>query len=118
MIIVLGASRGIGFELVQTVIEEGQECIALSRNLDRLEKLTSPLLKPYALDATAYEAVSNWFSGDIEWEKVTGVVYCLGKLVNKPFSKLSTQDWESVYATNVFGPAFFARHIVNKCSQP
>ena len=44
-VIVTGASRGIGFELVQKYAEAGHEVIALSRNSDRLEQLKEACLK-------------------------------------------------------------------------
>ena len=44
-VIVTGASRGIGFELVQKYAEAGHEVIAISRNSVRLEKLKEAELR-------------------------------------------------------------------------
>ena len=44
-VVVTGASRGIGFELVQQYAEAGHEVIALSRNSDRLEELKEACLQ-------------------------------------------------------------------------
>ena len=44
-VIVTGASRGIGFELVKKFAEAGHEVIALSRNSDRLEQLKEACLQ-------------------------------------------------------------------------
>ena len=50
-IIVTGASRGIGFELVKQYAEAGHEVIAISRNTDKLERLKEECLglNPQAL---------------------------------------------------------------------
>jgi len=36
-IIVTGASRGIGFELIQLLVKQGHQVLALSRNIESLK---------------------------------------------------------------------------------
>jgi len=105
-IIVTGASRGIGFELVQLLATQGHQVLALSRNIDSLEKLRLENLTTIATDIGKTEDVKQVSEFVLNhWKEVDIVIHNAGKLVNKPFKDTTTNDFLEVYKVNVFAIA-------------
>ncbi len=109
-IIVTGASRGIGYELVKIFSSDPNNTIlAVSRDSQKLEQLKNECLhtnkaskvKPLVFDIG--DKNSTIFS---EIAKHIKTVHLLvnnaGALVNKPFQDITTEDVEYVYNVNVF----------------
>ncbi|MFM1877687.1 MAG: hypothetical protein RLZZ241_553 [Bacteroidota bacterium] len=112
-IIVTGSSRGIGFELVRWLAREGHQVLALSRNPEPIQLLQLPKVTSIAFDLTdaqAPEEVTRWIR--LHWGTATGLIHNAGSLINKPFSELSNDDFESVYRVNVFGVAALTRAVL------
>lgn len=123
-IIITGTSRGIGYELVQLFANEGHQVLALSRNakpitdlhLENVTSLSVDLSQEAELSKIASFIEKNWKSVDI-------LINNAGKLVNKPFTEISTQDFIDVYTVNVFAVASLTKlaipfmsensHVVN-----
>ena len=57
-LIITGASRGIGFAMVQHATQAGHRVYALSRTIQSLKK--SDLLYPYAIDLTDENAIADF----------------------------------------------------------
>lgn len=111
-IIVTGASRGIGYELVKYFSGKGgHRIIATARNASKLDELEKQCLMKnpsaevhtFALDLNDKTAVLNLLK---EVKARFGVADLLinnaGAIVNKPFSEISLEDLSYVYNTNVF----------------
>jgi NAD(P)-dependent dehydrogenase (short-subunit alcohol dehydrogenase family) len=114
-IIVTGASRGIGFELVQELVREGHEVLALSRNTAPLEALRLKKLTVLAVDlgkAEDYKKISDFLAA--EWNGVSVLVNNAGSLLNKPFLETSLEEFKTVYDVNVFGVAALTQLVVPK----
>jgi len=120
--VVTGASRGIGYDLVQHIANQGHTVYALSRTIKTIKK--TPKLFPVAIDITD-EKVLEEFAHQLKDNKVVvdALVNNAGALLNQPFSKTTKEDFEAVYRVNVFGLASLTRlllplidpkgHIVN-----
>ena len=120
--VVTGASRGIGYDLVQHIANQGHTVYALSRTIKTIKK--TPKLFPVAIDITD-EKVLEEFANQLKDNKVVvdALVNNAGALLNQPFSKTTKEDFEAVYRVNVFGLASLTRlllplidpkgHIVN-----
>ena len=104
-IIVTGTSRGIGLEIALQFAAQGHRVLAISRSYaDQLkEKKNITYLKA---DLTLEEDLNK--VGDFikeNWKQVDILVNNAGAIVNKPFEKITAEEFNYVYRVNVFGVA-------------
>ena len=112
-IIITGTSRGIGFELVQFFAKAGNRVLALSRNEKPIQNLNLDNVTCFSFDLSdeeAYVKVGKFI--DNNWKRVDILINNAGKLVNKPFSETTVQDFEVVYKTNVYGVAELTQTVL------
>ncbi|TSE11028.1 SDR family NAD(P)-dependent oxidoreductase [Aquimarina algiphila] len=112
-IIITGASRGIGFELAKLFAEEGHQVLALSRNEKPIAELRHKNIHSFSFDicnTRDLKKMTDYISST--WKQVDVLINNAGKLLHKPFSEISTQDFEEVYKVNVFGVAEITRLIL------
>ncbi len=105
-VVITGTSRGIGFELAKQFAEEGHNVLAISRNTQPLEKVNHKNIKVISVDISNtddLQKVKDFV--DTNWKKVDILINNAGKLVNKPFTDLTSQDFLEVYKVNVFAVA-------------
>ncbi|WP_289022688.1 SDR family oxidoreductase [uncultured Salegentibacter sp.] len=103
-IVITGTSRGMGYEMVKLFAENGHKVLALSRNdkpvselnLDEVTAISCDISKPEDLDKVEAFVKS-------EWQQVDVLINNAGALVNKDFEKISAEEFQQVYGTNVFG---------------
>ncbi|NQZ42920.1 MAG: SDR family oxidoreductase [Flavobacteriaceae bacterium] len=113
-IIITGTSRGIGFELVRLFAEAGHQVLALSRNSDTVNALDHHNIQCVSCDianSSDLDQVSEIVS---TWDTVDVLINNAGRLLHKPFSETTVEDFESVYKVNVFGLAELTRRVLPK----
>jgi NAD(P)-dependent dehydrogenase (short-subunit alcohol dehydrogenase family) len=109
-IIVTGASRGIGFELVNQLIEAGHNVLALSRNIGTLERFESKNLHVLAIDISNESQLKQVEAFVLStWNQVDIIIHNAGKLISKPFVETTTNDFIEVFKVNVFAVAELTR---------
>jgi len=110
LILITGASKGIGFELVKQFSNDpGNLVIAVSRNTEPLHKLVRtknthsilPLKADITKPAQQKKIYQTIKSLNLELDVL---VNNAGHIVNKPFEKITEKELRLVYATNVFAP--------------
>lgn len=112
-IIITGTSRGIGFELVKILAEQGHHVLALSRNEIPIKELQLTNVTHFSCDITKESSLSKVTTLiENNWKKVDVLINNAGSLVNKPFSETSLEDFENVYKTNVFGVAALTKTVL------
>ena len=109
--VVTGASRGIGYDLVQHIANQGHTVYVLSRSIKTIKK--TPKLFPVAIDITDEKALEE-FANQLKDNKVVvdALVNNAGALLNQPFSETTKEDFEAVYRVNVFGLASLTRLLL------
>ena len=112
-IIITGTSRGIGFELVHLLADQGHNVLALSRNAKPISNLQFDNISSFAFDLCEeddYKKVEQFIQN--EWKHVDILINNAGLLLNKPFSETSFKDFSKVYETNVFGVSEMTRIVL------
>jgi short-subunit dehydrogenase len=111
-ILVTGASRGIGFELVKLLSIKGHKVIAVSRNTDNLVNIkdTHRSLIPVQAEITSQEGlIKIQEKVESEWKALDVLIHNAGTLLFKPFKETSEADFLDVYKVNVFAVAELTR---------
>jgi 3-oxoacyl-[acyl-carrier protein] reductase len=127
-IIVTGASRGIGFEMVkQFTAIKGTYIIALARNTESLQELCQKLpvgknesfLYPFAADLnkkgfekSVREYVLNRFN------KIDILINNAGTIVNKPFDELTSEHFDELFNVNTKAPFLIIKTLLPYFNQP
>lgn len=102
-IIIVGASKGIGFELVKYLMAD-HHILALSRNIDSLEALNHPNVTAKNFDLTATTAQTELKSLILENSpEIDVVINNAGYLVNAPVLELTSEDISRMFETNITG---------------
>jgi short-subunit dehydrogenase len=112
-IIITGTSRGIGFELAQLFAKNNYQVLALSRNSVPLENLNLKNITAISVDLSDendLKKVEDFVNKN--WKQVDILIHNAGKLINKPFKKLTSEDFLEVYKVNVFAVAELTRLLI------
>lgn len=112
-VVITGTSRGIGFELAQLFANNNHNVLALSRNSKPLEEVNHKNIKVLSVDISDdndVEKVSDFIKNN--WKKVDILINNAGKLINKPFTELTSDDFLEVYKVNVFGVAALTKNLI------
>ena len=110
-IIVTGASRGIGHEIVEIAEKKGHRVYSISRNIKALKE--SSFLYPREVDLV-YENSIDKFCNEIKNEglQVDALINNAGAFLNKPFEKISKKEFEYIFQVNVFGLSSITRKVL------
>ncbi|PQJ74930.1 SDR family NAD(P)-dependent oxidoreductase [Polaribacter gangjinensis] len=112
-VIITGTSRGIGFELAKIFANNGHKVLAISRNTTPLSKINHENITTISVDVSKtsdLKKISEFV--EINWKKVDILINNAGKLINKPFTELTTDDFLEVYKVNVFGVAELTKNMI------
>lgn len=112
-VVITGTSRGIGFELAQQFAKNGHKVLALSRNTEPLQAVNHPNIKVISVDLSSTSDLQKTtrFVND-NWKSVDILIHNAGKLVNKPFTELTQEDFFDVYKVNVFAVAELTKVMI------
>jgi NAD(P)-dependent dehydrogenase (short-subunit alcohol dehydrogenase family) len=112
-IVITGTSSGIGFELAQLFANKGHQVLAVSRNTAPLTAVNHPNISILSIDLsnnTDIKKVSEFIK--INWKRVDILINNAGKLINKGFTDLTSDDFLEVYKVNVFGVAELTKNLI------
>ena len=91
-IVIIGGSKGIGFEILKQQLANNNQVFNISRNAP---EISNPNLKHFELNVLA----------DIlpEIENIDTLIYCPGSINLKPIGSLSIDDFRNDFEINVIG---------------
>ena len=110
-IIVTGASRGIGNEVVKIAEKKGHKVYSISRNIKALKE--SSFFYPREVDIVDENSIDK-FCSEIKNKglQVDALINNAGAFLNKPFEKISRKEFEYIFQVNVFGLSSLTRKIL------
>ncbi|MCH3880790.1 MULTISPECIES: SDR family NAD(P)-dependent oxidoreductase [Tenacibaculum] len=112
-VVITGTSRGIGFELAKQFAEAGNNVLALSRNTKPLETFNHKNITTISVDLSNNSDIKKAVDFiKTEWKQVDILINNAGKLVNKPFTELTSEDFLDVYKVNVFAVAELTKSLI------
>lgn len=107
--VVTGAARGIGLGIAEKFLESGHAVALLDKDQVTLSATAGRLRDQDALavvcDVSQPDQVQNAVANVIDaFGRIDSLVNNAGIAVFKPILETTTEDWESVFATNLTGP--------------
>ncbi|MGD9331433.1 MAG: hypothetical protein PVJ53_08975, partial [Desulfobacterales bacterium] len=85
--VIIGGSRGIGWEITRRLSEDGHLVIVGSRSAERLDGLAG--VRHIPLDVTEGPIPAEHVP-----QKLDGLVYCPGSILLRPFRGLKPKDFK------------------------
>ncbi len=117
LVIITGASKGIGFELMKKFSQTDLLVLAVSRNTKSIEacvkKNNYTNVMPVSADISSKNGINKIVKLCKQLNKpVSILVNNAGLLISKPFKKISEKDLADVYKTNVFAPYLLTQALL------
>ncbi|WP_394180487.1 SDR family oxidoreductase [Marinomonas posidonica] len=126
IVLITGASRGIGAATAKLAAQRGYHVIINYRKEAQLAEQLVTKIRQHGGQADALQADVNdeasiiaLFNQIIEnWGPVWGLVNNAGILeTQQRFGELSLERWQRVFTTNVFGPMLCSQHAIKQMRQ-
>jgi NAD(P)-dependent dehydrogenase (short-subunit alcohol dehydrogenase family) len=116
VVVVTGASRGIGKAIASTCADAGACTVGTSRSISGFSSRPKPgTVTAVPLDVTDEASVARLFSWlDRELGRVDVLVNNAGVAVWKPIDELSIVEWRTVIDTNLTGAFLCAREAMKR----
>ena len=115
-ILITGASSGVGYQTALQLAEKGHTIIALARNAELLNQLSSASKGnihsfPHDLSQLNFESLLN-FLNEKAITKIDVLINNAGQLVNNSFENITSEQLVSTYNTNVFAPYLLIQAVL------
>lgn len=126
-ILITGASRGIGYELVLEMSKFPEhKIIAVSRNKEKLMQLQEKCIEisgndnvvALPFDLTDFSALENEFNSEIKKfiSSIDIIINNAGQLVSKAFSSFKESDFDLCFNVNIKAPFFLIKNCLSLLS--
>lgn len=105
-IIITGTSRGIGFEMALQLANQGHQILAVSRKTPQ-ELINHQNITCLAIDIADFEQlyqIEQFIQSS--WSNIVDVIiHNAGTLLFKPFTQITSEEFQYIYKVNVFAVA-------------
>jgi NAD(P)-dependent dehydrogenase (short-subunit alcohol dehydrogenase family) len=108
--LIVGASSGIGAEVLTALAERGDEVLHMSRHPDAAADLPG-------VRGVRWDALGESFPGDVLPARLDGLVYCPGSIRLKPFHRLGDEDFREDFELSLLGAVRAIRGALSALKQ-
>jgi NAD(P)-dependent dehydrogenase (short-subunit alcohol dehydrogenase family) len=116
IVIVTGASSGIGFEISKLLAKQEHQVMAVARSakpLDKLENINPDYITAVPTDLTKQEDVNHLIHKIRDkFDNIDILINNAGALINKPFAELSLEDWRSQIESNLISAVHITKQLL------
>lgn len=119
IIVITGASSGIGRQCAITCSQMGAAVMVLGRDSDRLKETLEAMENPnkheaFAFDLCDFEQASATVKDiSTRYGKISGLINCAGISTTLPINAVSTDKMEAFFKTNVLGALNLTKLVVS-----
>jgi 3-oxoacyl-[acyl-carrier protein] reductase len=119
--IVTGASKGIGFAIAKTLLEEGADVVICARDISAVDRAVAELselpgagkIAGVATDVSDYAEVVRLFeNADEQLGGLDILINNAGSGTFSPTADLSVHDWDRLIATNLSGAFYCSKEAL------
>lgn len=115
VVLITGASKGVGYALTNDFLSNGHTVIALSRSIDSLTELKKRFpdnLKYFSEDIST---ISKETLIDIssQFEKIDIIINNAGLLLNKSILEVSKEEYQRIFDVNFYGPISIVQSFID-----
>ena len=123
VILVTGASSGIGKKCAEVFAEGGASLIMIARNLEKLDELQKKLPGNnhliYNIDLVEYNKIEPCIDDAVsKVGKISGFVHSAGSEITKPIKSMLVSDYEKLFSINTLSAFEIVRIISKKKNLP
>jgi 3-oxoacyl-[acyl-carrier protein] reductase len=116
VVLVTGASRGIGRALAVTFAQAGARVALAARSADQLREVADEIGADAALVVPTDVAQEDQVNGTVqrivdEWDRLDVLINNAGLINFGPLGDVEPEDWERVIAANLTGPYLCSRAV-------
>jgi NAD(P)-dependent dehydrogenase (short-subunit alcohol dehydrogenase family) len=118
LILVTGASSGIGRQCAIACSHAGARVVLLGRDPERLDETLRMMKEPerhinYAVDLVDFKKVEEIVTDLVSVKgKIDGLINCAGISTTLPLNSISPEKMEHFFKTNVIGPMNLTRLVI------
>jgi 3-oxoacyl-[acyl-carrier protein] reductase len=122
IVLITGASRGIGAELVHYFLKNSElRIVAVSRSIKEYGDLPEEYhhrFKVYQADISLSSEVNRLADAISKLGMVSYIINNAGLLINKPFTLFTDEEFQQMFGVNFFGPAMLIRELLPFLARP
>jgi NAD(P)-dependent dehydrogenase (short-subunit alcohol dehydrogenase family) len=115
IVLVTGASEGIGAAAARLLTERGAKVALAARSLDKLNSLAGELEGSFAVEAdmTRPESITAMVDATIEhFGRLDVLVNNAGRALRAPVAEIKIPDFQSIIELNVYGPLLAMQAVI------
>lgn len=119
IVLITGASSGIGKQCAISCSKMGARIILVARNEDRLKSVMAELEGDnhlyFSIDITEYDKIADIVKKAVEKVgKIDGFIHSAGIEITKPLKVMKSYDYERLFSINVIAGFEFAKIITKR----